>query len=80
MNSNKFLEVLTKLEKKGIPDDSILILDNLSVHKTQNVKEKLEQIFHKVLYLPEYSPFLNGIEFCWSWSKQYLRKKNIDGE
>ena len=51
----------------------VVLLDNLSPHKAARVKESIEAVGAKVLYLPPYSPDLNPIEPCWSKVKTHLR-------
>jgi hypothetical protein len=40
----------------------IVVMDNLSAHKTQKVRELIEGAGCELLYLPPYSPDLNPIE------------------
>jgi transposase len=51
----------------------IVVLDNLSAHKTPAVRQSIEAVGATLLYLPAYSPDLNPIEKCWSKLKQILR-------
>jgi transposase len=51
----------------------IVIMDNLSAHKSEFTLELIEQAGARVLFLPPYSPDLNPIEKMWSKVKQYLR-------
>ena len=51
----------------------IVIMDNLSAHKSERTLELIEQAGARVLFLPPYSPDLNPIEKMWSKVKQYLR-------
>jgi len=51
----------------------IVIMDNLSAHKSESTLELIEQAGAVVLFLPPYSPDLNPIEKMWSKVKQYLR-------
>ncbi len=55
------------------PDD-IVIMDNLSVHKSAAARDALQARGAFVLDLPAYSPGLNPIEKMWSKIKAYLRK------
>lgn len=54
---------------------NVVVMDNLSAHKSEIVKELIESAGAKLLYLPRYSPDLSPIELCWSKLKSYLRKK-----
>lgn len=56
--------------KKG----QYVIMDNVSFHKSVKVKEAIEKVGCKLIYLPTYSPDLNPIEHCWANFKNYLRK------
>ncbi len=51
----------------------IVVLDNLSAHKSPAVRQSIEAVGATLLYLPAYSPDLNPIEKCWSKIKQILR-------
>ncbi len=52
----------------------IVMMDNLSVHKVKGIRELIEAVGAKLIYLPPYSPDLNPIEKCWSKIKTALRK------
>jgi transposase len=51
----------------------IVILDNLSVHKQAAVRQAIEAVGARVLFLPSYSPDFNPIEMIISAIKQFLR-------
>ena len=50
-----------------------MVMDNLSSHKVDGVRERLQKHGAEVLYLPPYSPDLNPIEKAWAKLKQILR-------
>lgn len=52
----------------------IVVMDNLSAHKTQKVRELVQRAGCELLYLPPYSPDLNPIEEAFSKIKGILRK------
>ena len=52
----------------------ILVMDNLSAHKGEGVKELIESRGCELLYLPPYSPDLNLIEEAFAKLKASLRK------
>jgi transposase len=62
-------EVLSPTLRTG----DIVVMDNLSAHKAQRVRELIEARGARVMYLPPYSPDFNPIERCWSKIKTYLR-------
>lgn len=51
----------------------IVIMDNLSPHKSEPTLELVRQAGAQVLFLPAYSPDLNPIEMMWSKVKSLLR-------
>lgn len=51
----------------------IVVMDNLSAHKSRRVCELIEACGAQLEYLPPYSPDLNPIELCWSKVKAFLR-------
>ena len=53
----------------------VLVMDNLSVHKLEGVRQRVEAVGARLLYLPPYSPDLNPIEKAWSKLKTLLRSE-----
>ena len=62
-------QVLCPVLKKG----DIVVMDNLSVHKSPEVLALVEAAGAEVRFLPAYSPDLNPIEKMWSKIKSLLR-------
>lgn len=52
----------------------IVVLDNLSAHKSPRAKELIEAAGASIMFLPAYSPDFNPIEQAWSKLKAHLRK------
>jgi transposase len=51
----------------------VVVMDNLSAHKGERVRESIEARDCKLLYLPAYSPDLNPIEEAFAKVKSRLR-------
>jgi len=51
----------------------IVVMDNLSPHKSDPTLALITQVGAQVVFLPAYSPDLNPIEMMWSKVKQWLR-------
>jgi transposase len=51
----------------------IVVMDNLSTHKSIKVRALIESHGCQLWFLPTYSPDLNPIEMAWSKLKAYLR-------
>ena len=56
-----------------LPLDAIVIMDNLSVHKSARMRELLQTAGVQLNYLPPYSPDFNPIELMWSKVKGHLK-------
>lgn len=64
------------IEQVLIPElgaGSIVIMDNLSAHKSPSVERLLGEADAELRYLPPYSPDFNPIEQMWSKVKNHLR-------
>lgn len=67
----------TYIEKVLVPTlhpGQIVIMDNLSSHKTARIAELVAQAGCELLYLPTYSPDLSPIEEAFSKLKAFLRR------
>lgn len=62
-------QVLCPTLKQG----DIVVMDNLSVHKSPEVQRLVEAAGAEARFLPAYSPDLNPIEKMWSKIKALLR-------
>lgn len=51
----------------------VVVMDNLSSHKSERVRKAIENVGARLLFLPPYSPDLNPIEKIWSKVKKLLR-------
>jgi len=51
----------------------VVIMDNLSPHKSAETLRLIQKLGAHVLFLPAYSPDLNPIEKMWSKLKEFLR-------
>ena len=70
-----FLKYLEEVLLPQLWKGAVVVLDNLSVHKSPRVEALLASRGVQVLYLPPYSPDLNPIEKAWSKLKSFLRKE-----
>ena len=58
----------------ALKEEDVVVMDNLSVHKSERVRELIEGAGAQVLYLPPYSPDFNPIEEAFSKIKNLIRK------
>jgi transposase len=82
LNGERFLAYVREQLVPSLRAGDIVVMDNLSTHKVEGVKELIKGAKASVLYLPAYSPDLNPIEAMWSKLKAYLRavKARIKGD
>ena len=69
-----FLAFLEEVLCPALQPGDVVIMDNLSSHKVDGVRERIERCQAELLYLPPYSPDLNPIEKAWSKLKEILRQ------
>jgi transposase len=60
------------MNKWPLPN-SVLVVDNASIHKVTGIRELVEQHSMRLMFLPSYSPDLNPIELAFSSIKAWLR-------
>jgi transposase len=68
-----FLTYLDQVLCPALQPHHVVVMDNLSAHKVDGVRRRIEATGATLLYLPPYSPDLNPIELCWAQVKQILR-------
>ena len=72
----RFLEgLLPHMNKWPLPN-SVLVIDNTSIHKVAGIRELVEEHGMRLMFLPSYSPDLNPIELSFSSIKAWLRKNH----
>ena len=73
-NKEVFLTYLENVLCPALRPGQTVILDNLSVHKNEQVREKIEAAGCRLWFLPAYSPDFNPIEHAFAKLKAFLRK------
>jgi len=73
MDSVVFRGYVERMLVPTLHPGDVVVMDNLSPHKTLGVQEAIEAAGATVRYLPPYSPDFNPIESMWSKVKQHLR-------
>lgn len=83
VNSNIFCDFLRRLFEK-LENNNLqevwLVLDNVSLHKTKQVRDLVGQTRHTLVFLPPYSPMMNPIEEVFSKVKLCARNMLADPE
>lgn len=68
-----FLAYLDRCLCPALRPGDVVVMDTLSAHKADGVRERIEAAGAELLYLPPYSPDLNPMEKAWSKLKALLR-------
>jgi len=74
MNGDWFRSYVEQVLVPTLSPGDIVIMDNLSSHKSEDVRAAIEAAQAELRYLPPYSPDLNPIEQAFSKLKAHLRK------
>ena len=77
VNIPKFKVYLQDIRDKYFFDDICIYMDNLSVHRSNAVKERMDSMSIPYIFSPPYSPDYNPIESVFSIFKQSLKKKRL---
>lgn len=72
-DGNVFLAYLEQVLCPRLQPGQVVIMDNLSAHKVDGVRQLIQARGAQLLYLPPYSPDFNPIEQCWSKIKEIVR-------
>ena len=73
LNKEIFEAYVKKVLAPSLRPGDIVVMDNLSAHKSQKVEELINSCHAELRFLPPYSPELNPIEKMWSKVKQILQ-------
>ena len=68
-----FLFYVTEVLVPQLNAEMVVVMDNLNLHTTDEVRQAIEKTGAKLVFLPTYSPDLSPIEMFWSKVKSILR-------
>ena len=68
-----FLAYIEQVLAPTLRPGDVVVLDNLSVHRSPAVRAAVETVGATLCFLPKYSPDLNPIELCFAKLKTILR-------
>lgn len=74
MNGPAFVAYAEQVLAPELRPGDIVVMDNLPAHKISGVREAIEKVGARLLFLPPYSPDFNPIEMAFSKLKALLRK------
>lgn len=73
MDTQSFAAYVEQVLIPELPASSIVVMDNLSAHKSPSVQKLFDDAEIELRYLPPYSPDFNPIELMWAKVKNFLR-------
>ena len=73
-STDVFAAFIDQVVGPALKPGDIVVMDNLSAHKAQPVRELIAAAGAHVLFLPPYSPEFNPIEKTWAKIKDFLRR------
>jgi len=76
INAKSFLAWVIKFLVPTLRPGDIVVMDNLSSHKSSAVRRAIRDAGAKLIFLPPYSPDLNPIEQAFAKLETLLRKEN----
>lgn len=74
VNKSAFLTYLSEVLLPNLAPESILVMDNWTVHHGADIAQLVEAHGSKVFYLPTYSPDFNPIEYLFAKIKALVKK------
>ena len=74
MNGAWFLAYVQQVLAPTLKPGDVVIMDNLAAHKSTPIKDAMEAVGARLLFLPPYSPDLNPIENAFAKLKALLKK------
>ena len=57
---------------KELKPGQVVIMDNATFYKSNRIRELIESVKYKIIFLPPYSPDLNPIEKFWANMKRWI--------
>ncbi len=72
-NASAFQTYVTQVLVPSLWPGACVVMDNFSSHKVLGIREAIEAVGARLVYLSPYSPDFSPIENCWSKVKQFLR-------
>ena len=77
VNIVKFKVWLEELRARWFYDDICLVMDNLRVHHSNAVKDRMDELGFEYVFTPVYSPDFNPIESVFSQFKGQLKRERF---
>jgi len=77
INREKFKVYIEELRARYFFDDICLYFDNMAVHRSKDIRDRLDELSIPYIFNPPYSPDFNPIETIFSFSKRKLKVSRL---
>ena len=78
INKQKFRIFLEEIRSANPYEDVMLMMDNLSLHKSRDTRNRMDELNFHYVYTPVYSPQYNGIEEVISMGKRLIKNRRLE--
>jgi transposase len=78
VNKKKFKVYLDELRSRYFFDDICIYMDNLSVHRSIEIRERMDELGIAYIFSPIYSPDLNPVEYVFSMVKKQIKAERLN--
>ena len=78
INKQKFKMFLEELRTIHPYTDIMLMMDNLKLHKSNDIKRRMDDLGFLYTYTPVYSPQYNGVEEVISMAKRLIKNRRLE--
>ncbi|MEH1966104.1 IS630 family transposase [Nostoc sp.] len=75
-NASAFVTYVTQVLVPTLWPGACVVMDNFSSHQVTGIREAIEAVGARLVYLSPYSPDFSPIENCWSKLKEFLRRRS----
>jgi len=77
VNKEKFKTCLDEIRRRYFFDDICIVMDNLAVHRCNEVVDRLDELGLEYVFTPAYSPDFNPIESVFAIFKNRFKRMRI---
>ena len=77
VDKKKFKVYLDELRARYFAHNICIYFDNLSVHRSQEIRDRMDELSIAYIYSPIYSPDYNPIEYVFSMAKRQIKMERL---
>lgn len=73
----KFKVFLEQLRARYFFEDICIYFDNLAIHRSKAIQERMDELSIAYIYGPIASPEMNAVEYVFSQSKRIIKQRRL---